>query len=128
MFASRQLVRNAPRAAARLRAPVQRRFASTTENEFIKERQHIKEHAKGTTDLWWKISIYGVIPSLVLAGGNAYYLWNEHWDHWNHMPPLEERTEYAYQNIRTKNYPWGNGDQTLFWNTDVNYHNKDKVA
>jgi hypothetical protein len=56
----------------------------------------------------------GVIPSLVLAGGNAYYLWNEHWDHWNHMPPLEERTEYAYQNIRTKNYPWGNGDQVSF--------------
>lgn len=30
------------------------------------------------------------------------------------MPPLEERTEYAYQNIRTKNYPWGNGDQVSF--------------
>lgn len=27
------------------------------------------------------------------------------------MPPLEERTEYAYQNIRTKNYQWGNGDK-----------------
>jgi hypothetical protein len=27
------------------------------------------------------------------------------------MPPLEERTEYPYQNIRVKNYPWGDGDQ-----------------
>lgn len=27
------------------------------------------------------------------------------------MPPLEERTEYPYQNIRTKNYQWGNGDK-----------------
>lgn len=27
------------------------------------------------------------------------------------MPPLEERTEYAYQNIRTKNYQWGDGDK-----------------
>ncbi len=27
------------------------------------------------------------------------------------MPALEERTEYAYQNIRTKNYQWGNGDK-----------------
>jgi hypothetical protein len=53
----------------------------------------------------------GVPPCLLLAGANAYYLWNEHWSHWEHMPPLEERTEYAYQNIRTKNYQWGNGDK-----------------
>jgi cytochrome c oxidase subunit 6a len=50
MFASRQVVRNAPRFAAQMRAPAQRRLASSaTENEFIKERQHIKEHAQGST-------------------------------------------------------------------------------
>ena len=27
------------------------------------------------------------------------------------MPPLEERTEYPYQNIRTKNFQWGDGDK-----------------
>jgi hypothetical protein len=27
------------------------------------------------------------------------------------MPPLEERTEYPYQNIRVKNFPWGDGDK-----------------
>jgi cytochrome c oxidase subunit 6a len=33
-----------------MRNTFQRRFASTeTENAFIKERQHIKEHAAGTT-------------------------------------------------------------------------------
>lgn len=53
------------------------------------------------------------IPGLALAGANAYWLWTEHWEHWSHMPPLEERTEYPYQNIRTKNFPWGNGDKTL---------------
>lgn len=31
------------------------------------------------------------------------------------MPPLEERVEYPYQNIRTKNFPWGNGDKTLLY-------------
>ncbi|KAH7309008.1 cytochrome c oxidase, subunit VIa [Stachybotrys elegans] len=122
---ARQLVRSAPRFAPRLRAPVQRRFASTAENEFIKERQHIKEHAVGTTELWKKISIYGVVPCLVAAAANAYYLWNAHWDHWSHMPPLEERTQYPYQNIRTKNFPWGDGDKTLFWNDEVNYNKKD---
>jgi hypothetical protein len=50
MFASRLATRNASRFAAQLRAPAQRRLASTSaENEFIKERQHIKEHAKETT-------------------------------------------------------------------------------
>ncbi|KAI8683266.1 hypothetical protein LRP88_04763 [Fusarium phalaenopsidis] len=128
MSAARQFTRTASRVSAQLRVPAQRRFASTAENEFIKERQHIKEHAKGTTELWKKISIFGVIPALALSGANAYWLWNEHWDHWNHMPPLEERTEYPYQNIRTKNYQWGDGDKTIFWNESVNYHNKDKVA
>ncbi|KAI1851928.1 hypothetical protein JX265_008267 [Neoarthrinium moseri] len=128
MFPQRQMLR----AAAQLRNPavrsaVQRRFAST-ENAFIKERQAVKEHAQATTELWRKISIYGVAPFLILAGVNAYNLWNEHWEHWSHMPPLEERVEYPYQNIRTKNFPWGNGDQTLFWNESVNYHNKDKTT
>lgn len=56
----------------------------------------------------------GVAPCVIAASANAYYLWNDHWEHWSHMPPLEERTEYAYQNIRIKNYQWGNGDQVRF--------------
>ncbi|TFB03670.1 Cytochrome c oxidase subunit 6A [Trichoderma ghanense] len=120
MFAARQATRNASRFAAQLRTPMQRRFASTAENEFITERQHIKEHAKVTAELWKKISIYGVIPALVVAGANAYWLWNEHWEHWSHLPPLPERTEYPYQNIRTKNFQWGD-------DYFVNYHNKDKT-
>ncbi|CAM1501671.1 Fc.00g036550.m01.CDS01 [Cosmosporella sp. VM-42] len=124
-----RLARSAPRFAAQMRAPAQRRMASSaTENEFIKERQHIKDHAKGTTDLWKKISLYAVVPSLAVAAANAYWLWNEHWEHWSHMPPLEERPEYSYQNIRSKNFPWGDGDKTIFWNSEVNYHNKNKVA
>jgi len=62
---------------------------------------------------------------LIIASVNAWNLWTEHWEHWDHMPPLEERVEYPYQNIRTKNYPWGDGDKTLFWNPEVNYHKKD---
>ncbi|KAG6004701.1 hypothetical protein E4U21_000856 [Claviceps maximensis] len=126
---SRAFARTTSRLPAQLRGPAQRRFASTsTENEFIKERQHIKDHAKATTELWRKISLYGIPISLVAAGANAYVLWNNHWEHWSHMPPLEERTEYSYQNIRTKNFAWGDGDKTFFWNDSVNYHNKDKLA
>ncbi|KAH6688864.1 cytochrome c oxidase polypeptide VIa [Plectosphaerella plurivora] len=127
MLPQRQMLRAAPRFAAQLRTPVQRRLASSGENAFVRERQHVKEHAAGSTDLWKKISIYGCIPALGLASWNAYRLWNEHWEHWSHLPPLEERVEYSYQNIRTKNFSWGDGDKTIFWNENVNYHNKDKA-
>ncbi|OBR05852.1 Cytochrome c oxidase subunit VIa [Colletotrichum higginsianum IMI 349063] len=125
----RQLLAAAARAARApaTRSTVQRRFASTTDNAFIREREAAKHHAAGTTALWRKISIYACIPALGLAAANAYVLWNEHWEHWSHLPPLEERVEYSYQNIRTKNYQWGNGDKTIFWNDNVNYHNKDKA-
>ncbi|KAK4168582.1 cytochrome c oxidase [Cladorrhinum sp. PSN259] len=123
--------RVAQRLTAQLRVQAQRRLASTGqagENAFVRERRHVKEHAAGTTELWRKISLYSVPPALLLAGLNAYWLWNEHWEHWSHMPPLEERVEYPYQNIRSRNFPWGDGDKTIFWNDQVNYHNKDKTT
>lgn len=49
MYAAR-FARSTPRFAAQLRAPAQRRFASgSAQNQFISERQHIKEHAKEST-------------------------------------------------------------------------------
>jgi hypothetical protein len=52
-----------------------------------------------------------VIPCIVLAGVNAYRLWTEHWEHVAHGPALEDKPEYPFQNIRTKNYFWGDGDK-----------------
>ena len=52
-----------------------------------------------------------VIPCLILGSINAWNLWNEHWEHWEHLPPLEERVEYPYQNLRTKNFFFGDGDK-----------------
>lgn len=57
--------------------------------------------------------ISATIPCLLIASCNAKVLWDAHWAHWDHMAPLEERTEYPYQNMRTKNFFWGDGDKTL---------------
>ncbi|KAL2054103.1 hypothetical protein ABVK25_005642 [Lepraria finkii] len=117
-----------------LRNTVQRRFASheptklvgPMDNAFNRERLAVKQHAKQSTELWRRLCIYVVIPALILGSLNAKNLWDEHWEHWEHMPPLEERVEYPYQNIRSKAYPWGDGDKTLFWNPKVNYHHKEE--
>ncbi|AEO65016.1 uncharacterized protein THITE_2046525 [Thermothielavioides terrestris NRRL 8126] len=128
MLAQRLTSRAAQRFATQLRAQAPRRFASTeTESQFVRERRAVKEHAVATTGEHRR-AFRAVPPALLLSGLNAYNLWNEHWEHWEHLPPLEERTEYPYQNIRTRNFPWGDGDKTLFWNDKVNYHNKDKTT
>ncbi|PYI30748.1 mitochondrial cytochrome c oxidase subunit VIa [Aspergillus indologenus CBS 114.80] len=137
MYAQRSLLRLPQQLrAAPVRSAVQRRLNHTesklpswaVDNEFNREREAVKHHAAATSDLWRKLSIYAVAPIVILGGLNAYNLWEEHWEHWDHMPPLEERTEYPYQNIRVKNFPWGDGDKTIFWNSSVNYHNKDKAT
>ncbi|BDD63313.1 hypothetical protein MAP00_008222 [Monascus purpureus] len=111
-----------PLRTAPVRSTVPCRFNSTgssklpewvVDNEFNRERAAVKEHAAGTSSLWRRLSIYAVIPCLIGGGLNAYNLWNEHWEHWEHLPPLEERVEYPYQNIRVKNFPWGDGEKTF---------------
>ncbi|KAF7196896.1 Cytochrome c oxidase subunit 13, mitochondrial [Pseudocercospora fuligena] len=109
-----------------VRRVTQKRLESSlsgpADNAFNRERQAVKEHAAATSDLWRKLSIYVVIPSLCIAAVNAWRLWDEHWEHKSHEGPIEERTEYPYMNIRTKNFFWGDGDKTLFWNPKVNHH------
>ncbi|KAL8942417.1 MAG: hypothetical protein Q9216_001681 [Gyalolechia sp. 2 TL-2023] len=117
-----------------VRNTVKRRLASTempklkgaADNAFNRERIAVRQHAAASSDLWRKLSIYVAVPCLILGSLNARNLWVEHWEHWETLPPLEERIEYDYMNIRTKKFPWGDGDKTLFWNDKVNYHNKNK--
>ncbi|WPH01760.1 cytochrome c oxidase subunit VIa [Acrodontium crateriforme] len=122
-------LRAARTATPAIRTIAARRWASSTselkgaaDNAFNRERQAVKDHAAATSDTWRKLSIYAVIPCLIVASINAWRLWDEHWEHVAHGPALEDKPEYPYQNIRTKNFFWGDGDKTLFWNPKVNYH------
>lgn len=50
MIAQRPIARAGQRFAAQFRAQAARRFASTeAESSFVRERRHVKEHAKATT-------------------------------------------------------------------------------
>ncbi|KAF2146217.1 uncharacterized protein K452DRAFT_219342 [Aplosporella prunicola CBS 121167] len=127
---SAQLLR-APATRSALRRPYSTQgagesgFQGAADNAFNRERAAVKQHAAETSDLWRKLSIYVVVPCLAIASANAYRLYYEHEEHEKHLPPREERPEYPYQNIRTKNFFWGDGDKTAFWNDNHNYHKKD---
>ncbi|TVY43805.1 Cytochrome c oxidase subunit 6A, mitochondrial [Lachnellula subtilissima] len=145
MFPQRTMLRSMRSPA--LGRTIQRRLASTEskftgaeDNAFNRERQAVKDHAAATSvttrngEGVWEVGrregltlrlCSAVIPALLISGANAYNLWTEHWAHWEHLPPLEERTEYEYQNIRARNFCWGDGDKTFFWNDGVNYHKKE---
>jgi cytochrome c oxidase subunit 6a len=101
-------------------------FKGAEDNAFNRERAAVKEHAAQTSDLWRKLSIYVVIPALCMSSANAYRLWCEHWEHKAHDIPMSEKPQYTYLNIRTKAFPWGDGNHTLFWNDKVNYIPDDK--
>ena len=78
--------------------------------------QYERTHRGGGHTARYKLTLdSAVIPAVIAASVNAWWLWTAHWEHWSHMPPLEERTEYPYQNIRVKNYPWGDGDKTILY-------------
>ncbi|KAI4171134.1 MAG: hypothetical protein LQ343_004470 [Gyalolechia ehrenbergii] len=87
------------------------KLKGAADNAFNRERLAVKQHAAASSDLWRKLSIYVAIPSIILASINARNLWVEHWEHWETLPPLEDRIEYDYMNIRTKKFFWGDGDK-----------------
>ncbi|KAK7188721.1 hypothetical protein DPSP01_005622 [Paraphaeosphaeria sporulosa] len=135
MIAQRTLFRASQRMAPVARAPLRRRmyssespkqFAGAEDNEFNRERARIAEHAEESGIFWYKLTLYVALPCLLVAGINGKMRWDAHWEHVAHGPPKEEKPEYAYQNIRTKNFFWGDGDKTLFWNDKVNYHKKEE--
>ena len=68
------------------------------------------------------------VPAVAISLLNAYKLYSEHHNHAVHGPLPEEKVEFPYQNIRTKNFFWGDGDKTLFWNDKVNYHAKPEAG
>ncbi|KAF2793375.1 cytochrome c oxidase-like protein subunit VIa [Melanomma pulvis-pyrius CBS 109.77] len=136
MFAPRVLARSTPRLGL-ARAPLRRRPYSSEspklygaeDNEFNRERARMNEHAAESGEFWRKLCLYVALPCLGLGAINAKLRWDAHWEHQaheEHVNPRAERPEYPYQNIRTKNFWWGDGDKTAFWNDKTNFHKKDE--
>ncbi|KDN50845.1 mitochondrial cytochrome c oxidase subunit VIa [Tilletiaria anomala UBC 951] len=98
--------------------------AGAQTNEFIAERQHIKDHAAKSADLWRKVSMYVCLPGALVLGVYIYGIEAEHIHHRDHEieengGELPERTFYEYNNIRKKEFPWGK--ESFFHNSKANY-------
>ncbi|XP_014206186.1 cytochrome c oxidase subunit 6A2, mitochondrial [Copidosoma floridanum] len=59
--------------------------------------------------MWRNLTIFGVPVALLLAGINCYLLEKEEEHH-----PRPEFIPYEHLRIRTKKFPWGDGNHSLF--------------
>lgn len=104
--------------------PVADKKAAQAFKEQLSATQH---HAEGTSSLWRKISYFVALPAIVATAINTYFVEAEHAEHRAHLAHVSDEDwpiQYDYQNIRTKNFFWGDGDKTLFWNPVINRHVK----
>jgi len=69
-------------------------------------------HADGGWKIWKKAFFIAAIPVIVLGHVNAFVLT----DH----PARPEFREYEHLRIRTKKFPWGDGNHSFFHNPQAN--------
>ncbi|KAF6040679.1 COX6A1 [Bugula neritina] len=85
-------------------------FAKGSTRNYAHAGSH-EEHV--ATARRWKLMTYFLVPPALLATWyNAFYI-SEH-----HQRP--EYIEYDHLRIRTKAFPWGDGNHTLFHNPEMN--------
>lgn len=96
--------------------------------KFAEHLNAVEHHAEGTTSTWKKVSFFIAVPAIVATAINTYFIEAEHAHHREHTKHLTDEEwpvpKYSYLNIRRIDFFWGDGDKTLFWNTDCNRNPK----
>ncbi|XP_064612844.1 cytochrome c oxidase subunit 6A2, mitochondrial-like isoform X1 [Liolophura sinensis] len=74
---------------------------------------HGGQHAGGSANLWKMLTFGVALPGVALCYYNAYYrLGHEH--------PPRDFVAYEHLRLRSKAFPWGDGNHTLFHNPHTN--------
>lgn len=90
---------------------------------YVKKYTETVHHSEGVTNLWKKLTYFIAIPGILLTAIPVVKVELAHAEHRKHLAHLSDEEwpqQYDYQNIRSKAFFWGNGDETLFWNRDIN--------
>ncbi|GBB90011.1 hypothetical protein RclHR1_16890003 [Rhizophagus clarus] len=93
--------------------------AEAVPEDFATKRKGIEEHAKSSSNLWMKVSLYICPIALVASTANAYMIMQQHAQH-HHEAHEADHPPFDYQKMRTKPFCWGDGDHTLFHNPAIN--------
>ncbi|XP_037043177.1 cytochrome c oxidase subunit 6A, mitochondrial [Bradysia coprophila] len=72
-------------------------------------------HEAGGYKLWKRLTFFVAFPACGLCMLNAYLGHQE-----DHHKPRQEFVKYDYLRVRTKRFPWGDGNKSLFHNPHVN--------
>ncbi|XP_022803702.1 cytochrome c oxidase subunit 6A, mitochondrial-like [Stylophora pistillata] len=84
--------------------------ASLAEKELAEAK-----HAESTMKTWKLISYFVAVPGIIICTYNTYLKEKEHHEH-----PRAEFKPYSHLRIRSKLFPWGDGNHSLFHNPHVN--------
>lgn len=95
--------------------PKSRNFSEVVLSDFAKAVQAEQAHAGKTYIIWRRLSYFVVIPAMCWCIYNTYNMEKEHSTH-----PRQEFEPYAHLRIRSKPFPWGDGNHSLFHNSSAN--------
>ncbi|CAG9767172.1 unnamed protein product [Ceutorhynchus assimilis] len=71
---------------------------------------------EGAYKTWKNLSFFAAVPAILLCAANCYMTHMEHAKH----PHEKHFTKYEYLVVRTKKFPWGDGNHSVFHNPEVN--------
>ncbi|ODQ49043.1 hypothetical protein PICMEDRAFT_70623 [Pichia membranifaciens NRRL Y-2026] len=97
--------------------------------EFAKHLEAVEHHADASSATWKKVSFLLAAPIIAITAVNTFFVEKEHAEHREHTKHLSDEEwpvpKYQYLNVRKVDFFWGDGDKTLFWNSDCNRHIRD---
>jgi len=74
-------------------------------------------HGGGGMKLWRNMTFFVALPAVTVMTANVFLHMKQEYEN---PPPRPEFIPYEHLRIRTKRFPWGDGNQSLFHNPHLN--------
>ncbi|XP_018319012.1 cytochrome c oxidase subunit 6A1, mitochondrial [Agrilus planipennis] len=100
--------------AAVVQHSLRRYLASAAGKQVVLGPSAVSGQHEGGYKMWKKLTFFVAFPAIVLCAVNCVL---EHNRHPHERPPF---VKYDHLRIRTKRFPWGDGQHSLFHNPHVN--------